>query len=110
MPRDTLGEFEKLVMMAVLRLGEDAYGATIIQELDRRTGREAGAGAVYVALKRLEQKGMVTSRLGESSPHRGGRPKRYFRVRPDGVQALKKAQAAWQAMSAGLEDVLGAAR
>ncbi len=107
MPRETIGEFEKLVMMAVLHLGEGAYGATIIQELDRRTGRAAGAGAVYVALKRMEKKGMVTSWLGESSPHRGGRPKRYFRVRPDGVQAIKRAQEAWQAMYDGLEDVLG---
>lgn len=108
MSRDTLGEFEKLVMLAILHLGEAAYGATIIQELDERSGREAGTGAVYVVLKRLERKGMVASWLGESSPHRGGRPKRYFRVLPDGLEALRKARAEWQAMASGLEDVLEA--
>lgn len=80
MSRSSLGEFEKLVMLAVLQLGEGAYGATIIQELETRTGRTTSAGGAYVALRRLEKKGFVTSRLGPPSSERGVRPKRFFAV------------------------------
>jgi PadR family transcriptional regulator, regulatory protein PadR len=103
MTRDTLGEFEKLVMLAVLRTGEDAYGARIIGELEERTGRSASAGAVYVALRRLEDKRMVRSRLGPGTPKRGGRPKRFYQVLPAGVAALREARQEWDAMLAGLE-------
>lgn len=106
MPHESLGEFEKLVMMAVLRLGGEAYGAGIIQELEGRTGRNAAPGAIYVALGRLEKKGMVRSRLGESNPTRGGRPKRYYAVEPEGIEALRRAQAEWKAMSDGLSPIL----
>ncbi len=106
MSRNSLGEFEKLVMLAVLHLGHEAYGASIIQELEERTGRTTSAGAVYVALRRLEKKGHVTSRLGESSPRRGGRPKRYFAVGREGIEALRRAQEDWAAMARGLEKTL----
>ncbi len=106
MSRNSLGEFEKLVMLAVLHLGHEAYGAAIIQELEDRTGRTTSAGAVYVALRRLEKKGHVTSRLGEPSPRRGGRPKRFFAVGREGVEALRRAQEDWAAMARGLEGTL----
>ena len=105
-PRAALGEFEKLVLLAVLRLGEDAYGATVIAELERRTGRAAAPGAVYVALRRMEQKGMLSSRLGDPTPERGGRAKRFLRVEPGGLAALREARAEWEAMSDGLEGLL----
>ena len=105
-PRAALGEFEKLVLLAVLRLADDAYGTTVIEELERRTGRAVAPGAVYVALRRLEQKGMVSCRLGDPTPERGGRAKRFLRVEPGGLAALREARAEWEAMSAGLEGLL----
>ena len=96
MSKESLGEFERLVLLAILHLGTRAYGATIIQELERRTGRTASAGAMYVALKRLERKGSVSSELGAPSAHRGGRPKRYFTVRQAGVDILRKARDAYR--------------
>ena len=107
MPKNSLGEFEKLVMLAVLHLGQEAYGATIIQELEVRTKRTVSAGAVYVALRRLERKEFVASRLGEPSPRRGGRSKRFFTVNREGVEALRRAQEDWTAMVAGLTEILG---
>jgi PadR family transcriptional regulator PadR len=109
-PRAALGEFEKLVLLAVLRLADDAYGTTVIEELERRTGRAVAPGAVYVALRRLEQKGMVSSRLGDPTPERGGRAKRFLRVETGGLAALREARAEWEAMSAGLEGLLESGR
>ena len=106
MPHDSLGEFEKLVMLAVIHLADEAYGATILEELEARAGRSSTPGAVYVALNRLEKKGMVRSTLGEPSPTRGGRPKRYYQVKPEGVEALRRAQAEWEAMAEGLSPIL----
>jgi PadR family transcriptional regulator PadR len=105
--KHSLGEFEKLVMLAVLHLSHEAYGATIIQDLEERTGRTVSAGAVYVALRRLEKKELVASHLGKPSPMRGGRPKRFFLVKPEGVEALRRAQEDWTAMARGLQEVLG---
>ena len=93
-------------MLAVLRLGPTAYGATIVEELERRTGRPTSPGAVYVALRRLERKGMVSSRLGAPSPTRGGRPKRFFTVGANGTEALRRARSAWDAMAEGLDALL----
>src|SRR3974377_1997077 len=73
-----LGEFELMALLALIRLGEDAYGVPICQEIEKRSGREAALGSVYAALERLEGKGFVTSRLGESTAVRGGRAKGYF--------------------------------
>jgi DNA-binding PadR family transcriptional regulator len=103
---DSAGDFEKLLLLAVLRLGDDAYGAAIIEELGRRTGREVSPGAAYVALRRLEEKGMLRSRTGEPTAERGGRAKRYYAVRRDGLSVLRAAQRDWRAMVEGLETLL----
>jgi len=105
--KSSLGEFERFVMMAVLHLGNEAYGATIIREIGQRTGRTTSAGAVYVALRRLEKKGLVASVLGEATPRRGGRRKRFFAVNTEGIEALRRAREDWTAMAQGLEETLG---
>ena len=92
--RNYLGEMELMVLLAVVRLDEDAYGVPISKELLMLAGREVALGSIYAALDRLEQKGFVTSSLGEPTPERGGRAKRYFRVTPAGVRALKTTHAA----------------
>src|SRR4029453_1211851 len=95
MSGDHLGRFEHLLLLAVLRLGNDeAYGMTIRRELAQHTGREVAVGAIYTALARLERRGLVQSRLGEPTAERGGKAKRYYRVLPAGKKALEKAQAA----------------
>ena len=88
MSKVRLGEFEALVLAALLRLGDQAYGVAIRREIEDRTGRSPSIGAVYTTLHRLEGKGLVTSRLGEPTPERGGRAKRYFEARPEGREAL----------------------
>jgi DNA-binding PadR family transcriptional regulator len=92
MPRADLGDLEHLVLLAILRLGKDAYGIPILDEVSARSGREVSRATVYVALKRLEQKGLVTSRLGESTPERGGRAKRFFKLKPTGLKALRESR------------------
>jgi PadR family transcriptional regulator PadR len=87
--RSSLGEMELMVLLAVLRLGDDAYGVPISKELLTLAGREVALGSIYAALDRIEGKGFVTSLLGDPTPERGGRAKRYFRVTPAGVRALK---------------------
>lgn len=104
---DSLGEFEKLILLAILRLDTGAYGAAVVRELEERTGREVSEGAVYVALRRLQDKGMVASAVGEPTPERGGRARRYYRVRAAGLEALREARHAWEAMLAGIESRLG---
>ena len=98
-----LGEFEQLVLLAVLRLKDDAYAVPIRQEIEDRTKRSAARGAVYITLDRLEEKGYLKSRLGEGSPERGGRPRRYYTVSPAGVRALEQSWTALRNMWAGLE-------
>jgi PadR family transcriptional regulator, regulatory protein PadR len=92
MPRTDLGDLEHLVLLAILRLGKDAYGIPILDEVSARSGRDVSRATVYVALKRLEQKGLVTSRLGESTPERGGRAKRFFKLKPSGLKALRESR------------------
>jgi PadR family transcriptional regulator PadR len=96
----TLGEMEHLVLLVVLRLGDQAYGMRISEELTERSGRDVAIGSVYAALDRLEKRGYVSSRIGEPTPQRGGRAKRYFTAERQGVEAL----AASQALLAGLWD------
>jgi PadR family transcriptional regulator PadR len=96
-----LGEFEQVVLFAVAQI-DDAYGATIRQEIERRTGRCVSAGAVYTTLDRLEQRGLLTSRWGEPTPERGGKRKRHFTLRPAGREALARSWQAMQAMARGL--------
>lgn len=106
MGRTDLGDMEHLVLLAVLRLGGEAYGIPILDEVTARSGREVSKATVYVALKRLEQKGLVTSRLGESTPERGGRAKRYFKLRPAGLRALRDSRAMFLDLWRNYEAVL----
>ena len=107
MTREQLGEIEHLVLLAVFRLGPEAYGVPIIQEMQTRTGRAVSRAGVYLALKRLEAKGLVKSRVGASLPERGGRPRRFFSVQRAGITALKQSRAAlvrmWQDIEVKLE-------
>src|SRR5258707_15025503 len=93
MARTDLGDIEHLVLLAILRLGKDAYGIPILDEVSARSGREVSRATVYVALKRLEQKGLIASRLGDSTPERGGRAKRFFKLKPAGLKALPGSRA-----------------
>lgn len=104
----SLGEFEQVVLLAVLRLADNAYGVTIRSEIEQCTGRGPTAGALYTTLDRMEKKGLVRSWLGEPTPQRGGRPKRFFRLTPSGRAALVRTQKAYQTLLAGL-DLLGGA-
>lgn len=102
-----LGELEHLVLLAILRLGEEAYGVPIADEIERRTGRAPSRTAVYIALTRLERRSLVQSRLGDPTPERGGKAKRYFRLRPEGLARLKDSRALLVRMWEGLEPVIG---
>jgi DNA-binding PadR family transcriptional regulator len=97
-----LGEFEQVVLLAILRLGEDAYGVSIRREIAERTEREPAPGALYTTLDRLEEKGLVASKYGDPTPERGGRAKRYFTVTGAGVRAVARAQRAFQRLMEGL--------
>jgi PadR family transcriptional regulator PadR len=99
----TLGEFEQLVLIAIVRLGDDAYGATIRRDIEERTERHLSISAVYTTLERLEQKGCVRSWIGEPTPQRGGRRRKHFALQPAGARALRSAYNAFGAMTAGLE-------
>jgi DNA-binding PadR family transcriptional regulator len=99
----TLGDFEQVVLLAILRLGENAYGVTIRGEITGRTGRNLSPGALYTTLDRLENKGMVTSRFGDPTPQRGGRAKRYFSVSEAGLEAVARAQRSYQRLMQGLK-------
>jgi len=100
-----LGEFEQLVLLALLRLGADAYGVTVQEEIERRSGRAVSAGTVYRALLRLESKAMVESWEGEPTPERGGRRKRHYRVLPEGRRTVVDSLAVLGRMAEGLEDL-----
>jgi len=101
--RDYLGEFEHIIVLAILRLEERAYGVTVRQEIEARTRREVSVGAVYATLERLEQKGYVRSYLGDPTPERGGRSKRFFRVTAKGTAAVSRTHRALQHMAEGLD-------
>jgi PadR family transcriptional regulator PadR len=90
--REYLGSFELMVILALIRLGEDAYGVPISREIEGRSGREVALGSVYATLERLEEEGLVTSELGEPTPERGGRAKRYFRVTARGLREVRVTQ------------------
>ena len=97
-----LGEFEFIVMAAVLQLGEDGYGAAVRDEIQRRLSRSVTLGAVYSTLDRLEKKGLVRSWMGEPSPERGGKAKRFFAVEAPGTRALRQTSEDFRAMTTGL--------
>lgn len=101
-----LGEFEQMVLLAVLLLREEAYGITIRRELKERVGRSVTRGALYTTLERLEVKGYLTSRMGDPTPKRGGRSKRYFQITPVGVSALKASREAMEELWRGAGPIL----
>jgi DNA-binding PadR family transcriptional regulator len=102
----SLGEFELLVVLATLSLGDAAYPVAIAADIEARSGRKASRTAVLVTLERLEDKGLLTSRYGDPTPVRGGRAKRYFRARPEAIAAVRRSLTRIQTMTAGLEAVL----
>jgi len=101
-PELLLGEFEQIVLLALMRLGPDAYGATIRREIEAKTGRDLAISAVYITLDRLETKGCVRSRVGDPTPQRGGRRRKHFVLLPVGKRAITQACRAFQLMTEGL--------
>jgi DNA-binding PadR family transcriptional regulator len=102
MSAPALGEFEQIVLLALLRLGDAAYGVAVAEEIAERAGRRVTLGAIYTTLDRLESKGLVVSRTGEATAERGGRAKRYFRPTALGNEALEASQLALARMKEGL--------
>ena len=102
-PRDNLGEFEQLVLLAVFRLKDDAYGMRVRQEIETRISRPTSIGAVYATLDRLESKGLVRSEVGESTPERGGRPKKVFAITAVGAESLRRSLDSLSKMRQGLK-------
>ena len=92
MSREVLGNFELMVMLAVIRLGNGAYGVPISRAIEESTNREVLVGSVYATLERLEEKGLVASEVGEPTPERGGRAKRYFRITEKGLRQVRDTQ------------------
>lgn len=90
--REFLGGFELLVLLALMRLGDDAYGVPISEAIEESSGREVAIGSVYITLERLEEKGLVLSRLGEPTAERGGRAKTYFKVTAKGLREVRNSQ------------------
>lgn len=107
MPHQTLGEFEQLVLLAILRLRGEVYGVPIVDEIERQTGRKVSRAAVYVTLRRLEQKRLVASWMSEPTPERGGKPRRCVRVEPEGARLLRESRRVMNGMWDGLDPALG---
>lgn len=105
MSREHIGNFELMVLLAVLRVGDAAYGVPIARELEENTGREVQTGSVYAALDRLEAKGLIASSLGDPTPERGGRAKKYFRVTARGTREVRATHRALVNLWSGLPQV-----
>ena len=105
--REYLGSFELVVMLALMRLGQGAYGVPISREIEEATGREVAIGSVYATLARLEAKGLVFSNIGEPTPERGGRAKRYFTVTGEGQREVRQTQHALKTLSQGVPQLQG---
>ena len=103
MTHQGLGEFEQLVLLAIAHLGDDAYGIPIVEEIERRTGRSASRGSVYVVLRRLEEKGFVSSWMSDPTPERGGKARRLVKLTAGGARALREARTAAERMWQGLD-------
>jgi PadR family transcriptional regulator, regulatory protein PadR len=101
-----LGELEQIVLLAVLRVGDEAYAIPILEQIEAQTGRKIARGALYTALDRLEAKGCLRSRVGEPLPERGGRARRYFTVTPAAVRALRQSKQALMRLWRGLDSIL----
>ena len=106
MSQDYLGEFEQMVLLSIMRLGQDAYGLAIKDELESVAGRSPSSGALYTTLDRMERKGFLESSAGESSSDRGGRPRRYLRLTPAGQEMLARSRSSLLALWDGLEGAL----
>ena len=108
MSRESLASFELLVLLAALRLGpEEAYTVSIADVIERKTGRSVRRANVHTTLQRLEAKGLVSTRLGDPRPERGGKPRRLVELNPDGLGAIRATTAAIRALAAGVEDAIG---
>jgi PadR family transcriptional regulator, regulatory protein PadR len=105
--RSYLGTFELTVMLVLIRLGENAYGLPIAQEIELKSRREVSLGSIYATLDRLEAKGLVSSRLGEPTPERGGRAKKYFSVTAKGVREVRETQRMLKQLWHGLRGLEG---
>jgi PadR family transcriptional regulator len=103
-----IGEFEQMLLLAAMSLGEDAYGVRLMDELESRVGRSVSRGSVYVTLDRMEDKGWITSELSDPRPERGGRPRRIVTVTPEGLDGLRRSRAALLELWTGLEEALDA--
>ena len=106
----TIGDFEQRILFALIHLGADAYGVSIRDEIEGRTGRAVSAGALYTALDRLEKRGLVSSRLGDPTPERGGKRKRLYSVEPAGERALAHVYESLRLMASGLKSRLKTAK
>lgn len=107
MARRLLTDFELMILLAILRVGDDAYGVRIAREIEETAGRSAQLAAIYAALDRMESRGLVGSALGESTPERGGRAKRLFRLTPKGLTQTKDTQQALTALWSNLPQLRG---
>jgi PadR family transcriptional regulator PadR len=105
--RSYLGEFELMILLAVIHLGEEAYGVPISRELEAQRGRDVSVGSVYAALERLEGKGLVASTLGDPTPERGGKAKRYFRVTREGLRQVHETRRVLSKMWRTLPELKG---
>jgi PadR family transcriptional regulator len=105
--REFLGGFELLVLLALIRLGDEAYGVPISEAIEESSGKEVAIGSVYITLERLESKGLVTSRLGEPTAERGGRAKTYFKVTAKGLREVRTAQRTLVNLWAGVPQLKG---
>jgi DNA-binding PadR family transcriptional regulator len=104
--RSSLGELEHMLLAAVICLGDEAYGASILEEIQERAGRRVPSGSLYVTLDRLERKGLIASHTGDPEPGRGGRPKRFVRITPEGLKAVRDVREALLGLWAGIESRL----
>lgn len=107
MPRQNLGELEQLILFALVRLGDDAYGAAIRAEILERTGRSVTPGALYPALDRMEERRLLKSRMGEPTAERGGRAPRHFALTADGLAEIRRSWKQTLALAGDIQDVLG---
>jgi PadR family transcriptional regulator PadR len=103
MSREALGEFEQLVLLAIVHLGNDVYGVPIADEIERRTGRSVSPAAVYVTLRRLEQKGLLSSAMSDPTPERGGKARRCVRLTPAAMDSLRTSRQVLDSMWKGLD-------
>ncbi|MFW6039894.1 MAG: PadR family transcriptional regulator [Gemmatimonadota bacterium] len=101
-----LGEFEQMVLLAIVHLEGEVYGVPIVDEIERRTGRSVSRSAVYVTLRRLEKKGLISSWMSDPTPERGGKPRRCVAIEPEGLELLRESRRVMDRMWGGLDPAL----